>query len=79
MMAVLALPCMAMAYDFSAVTPSGHTLYYSIVNGEAEVAKCNYNYPNYGSSLNGDLVIPDSVVYNGIVYPVTLIGHEAFE
>ena len=46
MMAVLALPCMASAYDFSAVTPSGHTLYYSIVNGEAEVAKCNYNYPN---------------------------------
>lgn len=79
MMAVLALPCMAMAYDFSAVTPSGHTLYYSIVNGEAEVAKCNYNYPNYGSSLNGDLVIPDSVVYNGVVYPVTSIGHEAFE
>lgn len=79
MMAVLALPCMAMAYDFSAVTPSGHTLYYSIVNGEAEVAKCNYNYPNYGSSLNGDLVIPDSVLYNGVVYPVTSIGHEAFE
>lgn len=76
---LLALPCMASAYDFSAVTPSGHTLYYSIVNGEAEVAKCNYNYPNYGSSLNGDLVIPDSVVYNGIVYPVTSIGHEAFE
>ena len=53
MMAVLALPCMALAYDFSAVTPSGHTLYYSIVNGEAEVAKCNYNYPNYGYDYDG--------------------------
>lgn len=69
----------AFAYDFYATTPSGHTLYYDLIDGGAEVAKCNYNYPNYGNTLEGDLIIPDSVVYNGVVYPVISIGFEAFE
>lgn len=69
----------AFAYNFSAVTPSGHTLYYDIVDGEAEVAKCNYNYPNYGNTLDGDLIIPDSVEHDSVVYAVTSIGFEAFE
>lgn len=79
LMVALALPGVAKAYTFSAVTPSGHVLYYDIIEGGAEVAKCNYNYPNYGSSLDGDLVIPDSVEYNGVVYAVVSIGFEAFE
>ena len=51
----VALPCKA--YDFSAVTPSGHTLYYNIVNGEAQVTPrysttgYNYNLEVYYSSL----------------------------
>ena len=69
----------AQVYNYPAITPSGHTLYFDIINGEAEVAKRNYNYPNYGNTLDGDLIIPDSIVYENVTYPVTSIGHEAFE
>ena len=34
--------------------------------------------PNYGSSLSGTLIIPDSVEYYNVKYPVTAIGYEAF-
>ncbi len=69
----------AQVYNYPSVTPSGHTLYFDIANGEAAVAKKSYNYPNYGNTLDGDLIIPDSVEYSGVKYPVTSIGHEAFE
>ena len=67
----VALPCKA--YDFSAVAPSGQTLYYNIVNGEAQVT---YRYYSY--SIGGDLIIPDTVTYNGSTYSVTSIGGYAF-
>lgn len=71
--------CLAQVYRYPSVTPSGHTLYYDIADGEASVAKMNYSYPNYGNTLDGDLIIPDSVEYDSVMYPVTSIGHEAFE
>lgn len=70
----------AQAYDFSAVAPSGQTLYYNIVNGNAEVTyqiKNNNASPNY-TSLSGSLTIPASVTYNGTTYSVTSIGDSAF-
>ena len=33
--------------------------------------------PNYGTSLSGTLIIPDSVEYNNVSYPVTAIGYNA--
>ncbi len=71
MLVALAVPRSALAYDFSAVAPSGQTLRYNIVNGSAKVS-------GYGS-CTGSLVIPASVVYNGNTYIVTSIGEEAFE
>jgi len=65
------LPCKA--YDFSAVAPSGQTLYYNIVNGKAQVT-----YKIYPYSIGGDLIIPDTVTYNGSTYSVTSIGGYAF-
>ena len=76
---IMAICASAQVYNYPAVTPSGHTLYYDIADGEASVAKKQYNYPNYGNTLDGDLIIPDSVEYDGVKYPVTSIGHEAFE
>ena len=76
---IMSICASAQVYGYSSVTPSGHTLYFDIADGEAAVAKKNYNYPNYGNTLDGDLIIPDSVVYDGVTYPVTSIGHEAFE
>lgn len=63
---------------FTVVTPSNHTVYFQIENGEAEATFQTYGMPNYGSSITGTLIIPDSVEYNGVWYPVTSIGYEAF-
>ena len=73
------------AYDFSAVAPSGQTLYYNIVGGSAEVT-----FPNGDANHDigrvwegytmptGNLTIPSSVTYGGATYPVTSIGNGAF-
>ncbi|MBR4506567.1 MAG: leucine-rich repeat domain-containing protein [Bacteroidales bacterium] len=71
------------AADFQAVTPSGQTLYYKIVQGGVEVTFPNntiqpvtgwdgYNKPT------GTLAIPDSVSYGGVTYAVKAIGNHAF-
>lgn len=60
----------AIAYDFYAIAPSGQGLYYNINGITAIVAN--------GTSTTGNLVIPDSVIYNETVYAVTQIGANAF-
>ena len=73
----------AHAYDFSAIAPSGQTLYYNlnvngfIING-VTVTSQESGYPYYTSTPAGDLIIPDSVEYDGVKYPVTSIGKNAF-
>ncbi|MCQ2273322.1 MAG: leucine-rich repeat protein [Bacteroidales bacterium] len=75
------------AYDFSAVAPSGQTLYYTISGTNATVT-----YPNASADLDdldpavwggfakptGALVIPSSVTHNSQTYAVTAIGTYAF-
>lgn len=68
----------AQGQTFAVVTPSNHTVYFQIVNDEAEATFQTYGMPNYGSSIVGTLIIPDSVEYNGVWYPVTSIGYNAF-
>ena len=63
---------------FTVVTPSNHTVYFQIENGAAEATYQTYGMPNYGSSIVGTLIIPDSVEYNSVRYPVTAIGYNAF-
>lgn len=67
----------AHAYDFSAVAPSGQTLYYTISGNNVTVA----SYPHVVGALwiYGDLTIPENVTNNGITYTVTAIGIRAFE
>jgi len=87
----LASPGVANAYDFSAVSPSGHTLYYDIAGspyGFPMVAVTYQQSPDYwyngnyeisaNPNLVGDLIIPDSVIYNGTTYYVGSIGDSAF-
>ena len=73
---VLAIPQSVKAYDFS-YTYQGQTLYYNIVNGEAQVTYQNNGSPAY-TYLSGSLVIPDTVTYNSATYSVTSIGDYAF-
>ena len=73
--AVLAMLQTAWAYDFSATSPSGHTLYYEIISGTTNVGVVR---PGNGNSFNnyvsGNVVIPDTVSYNGVIYNVTVSG-----
>ena len=36
----------ALAYDFYAVSPSGHTIYYNIVDGGYQIPRVSVTYPN---------------------------------
>ncbi len=80
---------MADNYDFSSICESGQTLYYKITSNEdiyaVEVvypygAICEQGDYYYGiyTKPSGNLIIPESVIYNDITYPVTSIGGAAF-
>lgn len=77
LVAIISFGFSAYAYDFSAVAPSGQTLHYNIVNGEAQVTYEKEDFPNY-TILTGALTIPNSVTYNGTTYLVKSIGNWAF-
>lgn len=74
----------AFAYDFSAVCPTGQTLYYNIidaVNHEVEIV-CpgegnNWNWSGFDRP-SGYIDLPTSVENDGINYAVTAIGDYAF-
>ena len=68
------------AYDFSAICPSGQTLYYNItdaMNCEVEITQPGTGY--YWFVFNNiDLVLPQTVYRNGLAYTVKAIGDGAF-
>lgn len=69
------------AYDFSAVSPSGHTLYYNIDGSNVKVTSeivADLGNDVYETLPTGDLVIPESVTHEGKTYRVTTIGDHAF-
>lgn len=68
------------AYDFSAVAPSGQTLYYNInSSGTTVTVSYPYNYAWYGyTTPSGSLTIPSSVTNSGTTYTVTAISQQAF-
>lgn len=79
---LMAFAVQAQNYDFSAIAPSGQTLYYKIIDGSS----VNVVYPNYSNNdywsgytkPTGNLTIPSSVAYGGTSYAVTVIGFDAF-
>lgn len=64
----------ASAYDFSAMAPSGQTLYYNIVDGHAEIVR-----PSNNNYISGNLIIPSTVSNNGVNYTVSAIGAYSFQ
>lgn len=77
-MMALIIPQTVKAYDFSAIAPTGQTLYYNIVSGQAQVTSQN-GYPDYYSTFpSGALVIPGNVTNNGTTYSVVSIDGSAF-
>ncbi len=72
---------MTWAYDFTAVVPSGQTLYFSIVPGGVKVTcpgSTNASAWNGFTKPSGALTIPASVVNSGTTYSVIGIGRYAF-
>lgn len=63
------LPASMSAYDFK---EGG--LFYKVYGDEVAVT---FEVENVGS-YSGDVVIPETVVHNGVEYPVTAIGYKAF-
>lgn len=71
----------AWAYDGSVVAPSGQTIYYNFNNTTSTITITVPGYTHYWEDYpqpTGALVIPDSIIHNGINYPVTTIGYAAF-
>lgn len=69
----------AFAHDIE-VTNDGKTIYYTWINNKTELAvsyagKFTWSYEN---EYSGNIVIPESVKYDGKVYCVTSIGQNAF-
>ena len=71
------------AYDFMAVAPSGQVLYYSYLGGSAVklVAPCSGCYDKWSgyTKPSGNLVIPDSVTYNGDTRRVMSLDNSVFQ
>lgn len=69
------------AHDIAVANPDGITIYYVWTNNNTELAvswrgKGVYSYTN---EYSGNIVIPESVEYNGSIYSVTSIDNCAFE
>ena len=67
----------ATAQTFTDTTSNGQVLYFKIANGAATLTYERTANPRY-TSLVGDVVIPDSVALDGVVYAVTRIDNNAF-
>ncbi len=72
---VMACPTVVSAHDFEEVNDYGMTIYYNILSDNT-VEVTNNNGNNY--SYEGDLVIPESVIHDGVKYTVTELGDSAF-
>ena len=75
----------AFAHDIAVANDDGVTIYYKWANdAKTELAVTYWGDHNdyriyWQKSYSGEVVIPESVVYNDIIYRVTSIGYEAFD
>ena len=70
----------AFAHDIEVKNAEGVTIYYNWINDktELEVSYYDIDYKRYPNRYSGNVVIPESVMYNGKTYSVTSIGSNAF-
>mgnify|MGYP002522852594 CR=1 FL=1 len=68
------------AHDIAVANADGKTIYYTYVNNSTELAvsyRGSYYY-DYSNEYSGNLIIPETVTYDGKTYSVTSIGSSAF-
>ena len=69
----------AAAHDIEVANEDGKTIYYRWTNNtELAVSYQGSSSGSYSGEYSGNVVIPESVTYNGVTYPVTSIGGYAF-
>ena len=69
----------AFAHDIAVANSDGVTIYYNWANNEKTEVSVSYYNGYYGRRYySGNVVIPESIVYNGNTYSVTSIGYQAF-
>ena len=70
----------ASAHDIEVANTDGKIIYYRYINNntELEVSYRGNSYNSYSGEYSGNVVIPESVTYNGKTYSVTSIGSSAF-
>ncbi|MBQ0113576.1 MAG: leucine-rich repeat domain-containing protein [Bacteroidales bacterium] len=80
---LLSIGVQVFAHDFEAVNSDGKTIYYNITSStEPRTVAVTYQgtsaslYPN---EYTGEINIPSTVTYSGVVYDVTSIGDGAFQ
>ena len=70
----------AFAHDIEVKNSDDVTIYYVWTNNNTELAVSygGWSYDSYSNEYTGEVVIPESVKYNGNTYNVTAIGKYAF-
>ena len=69
----------ASAHDIAVKNADGVTIYYNYVGStELAVSYRGSSWNSYSNEYSGNVVIPESVTYNGTTYSVTSIGNSAF-
>ena len=64
----------ALAHDIEAPNADGITIYYNWIKNKTELAVTR----NFSYTYSGNIVIPATVVYQGLTYNVTTIDEESF-
>ena len=70
----------AFAHDIEVANADGVTIYYNYINDGKELAVTyrGNDHDSYSNEYSGNVVIPETVIYNGKTYSVTFIGDHAF-
>ena len=79
---LMSMTCIkAYAHDIEVANAQGKTIYYVWTNNKTELAVSFQGeyYFSYDNEYSGEVIIPESVDYNGGTYSVTSIGGSAFE
>ena len=78
---LMSMACnMASAHNIAVANIDGKTIYYNY-NSDGSSVSVTYqgtSYSSYSNEYTGDVVIPETVTYNGKTYSVTSIGGLAF-
>ncbi len=73
MLLALMLPATAFAHNFEV-----DGIYYNFNGNGVTVTYKGSSFSQYSDEYYGDVIIPDTVTYNGVTYPVSSIGEYAF-